>query len=477
MAVMNAAYGAVQQRWRRIETLGRPFRLLIVSDVLMLLAMNVGFVALPWWVARDGGAHDLALYAAILSGVSFFAMPLLSPLGDRYSKRLLVAGGLAAMLVESLCKAALAQAGAYHIEWLILLGVIQMVAMAVILPVSFSIVAELLPAEQLSEGLGYQRSAQALGRLMGPVVGGAVLAAGSVAGALWVNAALLALACVLSLRIVVPPHVAVPRTAAQWLADLRQGLAAKWKIPVERGWTFVSFLVMIFFVPGIGMLVPLKVQSLGLSGGWLGACEAGLSIGMLLGALGGSQWIAEAVGRFRASVGAIFCEGLSLGLMGFTHQPVVLVVAMTMVGLSIATVQTVGHTHRMLAMPQAFRARMTAVNLTVMQVAGILGPGLAGLGLASFHIDEVYVAFGVGLFLVGAGYLRVPGYREFLNLPHDAATGFYARQHPELFPEVEAQPSGPGGVVDGRTGDERGAHEGAVGAGQPSDQAPDKTGR
>jgi hypothetical protein len=87
----------------------------------------------------------------------------------------------------------------------------------------------------------------------------------------------------------------------------------------------------------------------------------------------------------------------------------------------------------MLAMPQDFRARMTAVNMMVMQVAGILGPGIAGIGLAVFHVDQVYAAFGAGLFLVALGYRRVPGYRRFLDMPHDEAVGFYAREHPALF--------------------------------------------
>jgi hypothetical protein len=96
-------------------------------------------------------------------------------------------------------------------------------------------------------------------------------------------------------------------------------------------------------------------------------------------------------------------------------------------------VQTVGHTQRMLAIPQDFRARMTAVNMMVMQVAGILGPGLAGAGLAAFHVDAVYIAFGAGLFLVGLGYRRVPGYRQFLDMPHAEAAGFYGREYPALF--------------------------------------------
>jgi MFS family permease len=416
--------------WNR---LGGPFRAVITADGLMLLALMVAQVAVPWWIAHEGGPKHLALYAGSLALVSFLALPVLSPLGDRVSKQVLLTVGLMAMLLESLLMATMAQVGVYRIEWILLLGVLQQVAMAVITPVSFSIAAELLPPNQLSEGLGYQRSAQALGRLLGPVVGGAILAAADTAAALWVNASLLALACLLASRILLPARQVAAASVAQWMHDLRAGMLAKWKIPTERGWTFVSFLVMIFFGPGIGMLVPLKVQSLGLSGAWLGACEVGLSLGLLLGSLGGSAWLAARVGRFRASTGAILAEGLSLSLLGWTHQPWLLVVALALIGGCVATVQTVGHTHRMLAMPQDFRARMTSVNMMVMQVAGVLGPGLAGVGLAVWHVDHVYLAFGAGLFLVGLGYRWVPGYRRFLGLPHDEAAGFYGREYPALF--------------------------------------------
>lgn len=417
----------------RLQALGRPFRLLLISDALMLLSLMVSHVAVPWWVAHEGGAQDLALYAALLALVSFVALPLLSPLGDRYSKRTLITVGMAAMLVESIALAALAQAGIYHVALIIALQIISVVAMAVIMPASFSIAAELLPPEQLTEGLGYQKSAQAIGRLIGPVLGGAALAAADTAFALWLLVALMVPATALASRIETPTKPVRRHSRAAWMRDLRAGLAAKWQIPMERGWSFVSFLVMVFFVPGVGMLVPLKVQSLGLSGAWLGACEAGLSMGMLLGSLGLSVRIAARTGRFNASFGAILGEGLCLMVMGLTHQPWLLVLAFTGFGLCIATVMMVGHTHRMLAMPPDFRARMTAVNMMVMQVAGALGPGLAGLGLMRWHVDQVYLLFGLGLFVVGLGYMRVPGYRQFLNLPHDQAQGLYGREHPQLF--------------------------------------------
>lgn len=424
----------------RLAALGPAFGLLLLSDMLMLLSLMVGHVVIPWWVAHAGGAADLAIYAAGLSACSFVALPLLSPLGDRVSKRHLLAGGMLAMGIESLVLAAMAQFGSYDLAAIMALELVNVIAMAAIMPASFSIVAELLPADRLTEGLGLQKSAQAVGRLMGPALGGLVLAAAGTAVSLWLHAALLLAGAALAARIevVVPARAAAARA---WLADLRAGLRAKWAIPLERGWTFVSFLVMLFFVPGIGMLVPLKVQSLGLSAVWLGACEASLALGMLLGSLGGSVWIAQRIGRFNASFGAILLEGVAMVIIGLSREPVVIVATFALIGGATATVQMVGQTHRMLAMPQAFRARMTAVNMMVMQIAGVLGPGLAGLmvvhggadGTFAGGVDGTYWLMGLGLFAVGLLYLRVPDYRSFLDLPHAQAEGRYARDYPALF--------------------------------------------
>lgn len=414
--------------------LGRAFRLLLASDMLMLLSLMVGHVAVPWWIVHEGGAVDMAWYAGSMALGSFLALPLLSPLGDRLSKRDLITGGLVLMALQSVLLAALAQQGVYRLGWVIGLELAGVVAMAAIMPASFSIVAELLPAAQLTRGLGQQKSAQAIGRLAGPALGGALLAGVGTAATLWAHAALLGLAALLASRILAPaPAADQAASARRWWAELQAGLRAKWQIPLERGWTFVSFLVMVFFTPGIGMLVPLKVQSLGLSALWLGGCEAALSAGMLVGALGGSVAVARRIGRSRASIGAILCEGVCLLVVGLAHWPVLLLPAFALVGFCISTVQMVGQTHRMLAMPQAFRARMTAVNMMAMQVAGVIGPGLAGSLVAGAGVHWAYAACGVGLFCVGLGYLKVPGYRAFLDLPHEQAEGHYVREHPALF--------------------------------------------
>ena len=87
-----------------------------------------------------------------------------------------------------------------------------------------------------------------------------------------------------------------PGEARHWARELTDGLRAKWVIPVERYWTILSFFTMLFFGPAIGLLVPLRVQSLGWSAAWLGWCEAALSAGMLIGALYAARALTERFG-------------------------------------------------------------------------------------------------------------------------------------------------------------------------------------
>jgi MFS family permease len=415
----------------RFAGLGGPFRWLLLSDALMLLALMVGQVALPWWIASAGGAHDLALYSVVTSAFAIVAMPLLSPLGDRIAKRRLIRGALMAFGAAAVGVALLASMGRYDLRLLIVLGAVPVLAMAALVPATTSFSTELVPPAGLARAMGLQQSAQATGRMIGPAIGGAVLGVAGVAVTLWVYSALLVAAAFTARRL--PLGMPPPGARRAWRAELLAGMRANWRIPIERGWILVNFLSWIFLFPAFTMLVPLKVQSLGLSGTWLGFCEAGLSLGMLLGSLGGSSWLVGRFGRFGTRVGAAVVQGLALALAGATTSGPWLVAGFVVAGFMNAAMVLVGMTHRMLARPQAFRARMVAGVVTATNIAGTIGPALAGTALLHARVGPVFVVFGLVGALAAAGLAIVPGFRAFMALDHEAVDNFYGRTWPEAF--------------------------------------------
>jgi predicted MFS family arabinose efflux permease len=415
--------------------LGPAFRWLMASDALTLLALMVGQVALPWWIATQGGAHDLAVYGVVVAAFAIVAMPLLSPLGDRVPKRRLVVIALCMFAAASVGVATLASVGHYRLVVLIALGVVPVLAMAALVPSISSFTTELVPPASLGRAMGLQQSAQATGRMIGPALGGAVLGLGGIATTLWLNAALLLGAALASRR--VPPGVPPARERRAWRADLMAGMRANWAIPLERGWILVNFLSWIFLFPTFTILLPLKVKALGLSGAWLGFTEAGLSLGMLAGSLGGASWMVARFGRFGTRVGGACVQGVALALAGATTSGPWLVAGFTVAGLMNAAMVLVGMGHRMLARPQAFRARMVAGAVTTTHVASMIGPALAGLALTQAHagIAPVFVAFGLTGAVFSLGLALVPGFRAFMALDHEQVAGFYERCWPEAFRE------------------------------------------
>lgn len=417
----------------QVRSLGPAFGSLLVYETLSVAALMAGEVAVAWWIIHVGGGSDIAFYAGTIAATSLVSLPLLSPLGDRCCKRTLMAASIGMIAIAAFALAALAQTTTYNLPEITALGAVITLASAVHHPASATIVAEMLPPAQLTMGLNLQKSGQTVGRLLGPTIGGIFLAIGTPA-TLWLSFVLLCGCCALIVFVPQTTRLPVSRpTLGEWIAEMRAGFVAKWVIGIERWWTLASFIFAVFLSPSVGLLVALKLASLHLNGSWFGICEAVLSAGILFGTLGGSGWLAVRLGRFNTYTLAAVAISAILVLVGVSHVPAILPLLLAVAGFCLATMQMVGQTHRMLAIPASFRARMMSVHKTVMQVAATIGPAVSGVSLDRIGLDGTYVLFGAIMLVVALGYAAVPGFRSFIRMSHDGVTGLYGRSHPELF--------------------------------------------
>lgn len=418
-----------------LQELGKPFMLVLISEMATLSALMLGNITIAWWIAQHGGARDLATFGVTVAAASLLAIPLLSPLGDRYPKKRLMAIGFIAIAIESVALALLAQTNFYHLYLIIACEMIGVCAMAIIMPCIQTIASELVPAEKLSLAMSMQKVSGSLGGIMGPALGGSVIAASSVASALWVHVALLLIAAFAATRL--PKAATANKPAAlgpaQWLHELKAGLRMKWHIPLERHWTIVTLVIGMFYAPAIGMMAALRVASLGLSAFWLGATNMGIMSGMFLGFLGCASFFSRKLGRFRALIGAAQLRAAALLLVGLTTSPLMLAAAFFMLGISQSTTQFVGVTHRLLAMPPNYRARHASVNTMAWQISSTLGPAVAGTALLHASVAQCYVIFGTLIALLSIGLALIPKMREFLSVDHDVANGWYQREYPAAF--------------------------------------------
>ncbi|STQ91277.1 MFS transporter [Iodobacter fluviatilis] len=416
------------QKW---QGLGTAFPFLLLHDVLAVLSLSAGSVAISWWIATHGGAADLSIFGISSAATMLIALPLLSALGDRHPKSRLMAWGLLAAVTTALGLATMASLGIYNILPIVLIYIVEVVAFAIVRPAAASIAADLVPPERLADALSLQKSAQSVGQLAGPVAGGAIVALSSIPIALWIYTAILLIAALSAFAI--PTLKPASRVRDGWLTEVRAGLRAKWHIPIDRSWTLYAFFCMMFFSPAVGMLLPLKIHSLKLNASWLGATEAALGLGMLIGAFWGAKKVIHAFGRFKACMGALMVSAVTIIGVALSAQGWLLILGFGIAGFSMSVSQLVGQTHRQLAVPDHFRSRFSSVNMMVMQISGMLGPAIAGLTLGFLDISAVYTSFGICLLLITMLFPLVPGIQHFLALDHTEVKDWYGKLYPELF--------------------------------------------
>ncbi|MCE4555611.1 MFS transporter [Pelomonas cellulosilytica] len=407
---------------------------LLAVDVLVLVGELGMAVILPWWITGQGGAAAITTFSVTLAVVGFFIAPAVSPFGDRLCKTCQIRGGLGGLALVAALLTTLSATGAFHVVTLAVLAGLQAGAAAFVDPARETVLAELVAPAQLPTALRLRKALQALGGVLGPLLAGAALGVAGVAPALEGCAGLLLFALAVAWRL---PRTAAapsrPRALGAWWGDLCAGLAAKWHVPMERGWTAVNFIVWIFQGPAVGLLVPLKVQSLGLAGAWLGLSLGALSLGVLLGSLFGAQRLVRRFGRYRVRVGLGCLEGVALAAAGLAGAPGLLLAALLAAGFCNASMSLVGATHRALAIPREYRVRLLAAGAMTTRVAGAIGPALVGAALVHHSVAHVYTVWGLMMAACVLGFLAVPRLREFLSLGHDEIADWYRRQYPAVF--------------------------------------------
>lgn len=424
--------------WRSIPV---PVRRLMLGELFGLLAAAAMHLALAWWISREGGADALARYAAITAFAALLVTPLLSPAGDRWAKRRLIRIGKLVLVLDALGITLLCAAGLYDLRLVCACSLLSVAATALLWPAEASILPELLPADELPAALRLRRGAQALGGLLGPGLGGVMLASAGLKLAMVLNLLLFGCAALAAWQLGSAERPAGAAPSRGWFAEMAAGLRAKWRVRLDRWWTLVGALMMLCLLPATGLLLPLRIQGLGLSAAWFGACSAAMSLGLLAGVAGLAPALIERVARVRALAIALLACAAAIAGIGLCRWAPGLVALFAVIGLGMSVTQLVGQTHRMLAVPEDYRARMSAAHLAIAHLAAALAPALGSALLGVAAVPTVYLLLAAGFSLSGLLLMAVPGLAAFLREDHEGVRGWYRRHYPDAFAPGDCRPS------------------------------------
>jgi hypothetical protein len=230
---VSATAGRVARPWRSLAALRsgplavRSFRLLAGGQFTSTIGDFCYAVALPWLVlSTHGGVVLLGTVLACYGVPRTVLIPVGGILADKVGPRTLM---LAADAARGVLVAVLAVLAARHVASLAALGPIAALIGAgegLFLPASYAIMPSLLDGEQLTAGNAISTAAVQAGSLLGPALGGALVAATHTSTAAFaVDAASFAVsALTLSL---IPPRAAGGSVAAAEAGTAGTGTAGK----------------------------------------------------------------------------------------------------------------------------------------------------------------------------------------------------------------------------------------------------------
>jgi MFS family permease len=277
-------------------------------------------------------------------------------------------------------------------------------------PARQSFVPNLVPREHLPNAISLNTILFQVASVLGPSIGGILIAAMGVGWAYALNAAsfLTVIAALLMMRNA-PERAPGEGTRISWKSAL-DGFRFVFRAPLIRGSMLLDFFAT-FFSSAMALL-PIFAQDILQVGpqayGWLYAAS---SVGALIAGVLMVRWIERIRRRGLVLFTAVFGYGLATIVFGLSRSYWITFLCLAMVGASDTISTVLRNVIRQLSTPDSLRGRMTSVNMLFFMGGPQLGELEAGL---------VAQAFGAPLSVVSGGILCI------------AATGWIAARTPEL---------------------------------------------
>ncbi|RKN48234.1 MFS transporter [Micromonospora endolithica] len=356
-----------------------PLVLLETATLLSGTGNGVAVVALPWLVLERTGSATAAGVVAAATALPLLLSSLVSgTVVDLIGRRrtALVSDALSALSVAAI-PAVDALLG-LNLGWIVALAVLG----AVFDPAGLTARETLLPAAAHAAGWrieranGVHEAIFGLAFLVGPGVGGLLIAAIGPVSTLWVTAAGFTLAVLLIAAVRLPGSGRPERPPSGLWRGTAEGLRFVWRDPLLRTLALVTMVLVALYLPVEGVLLPVWFVEQG-QPARLGTILMAMSAGVVVGAL--ASGVAGRLVRRRTllAVALVVTGGALLGLAFLPAYPVMLVFSV-LVGLAYGPVNPLTNYAMQTRTPERLRGRVVGVMTSFSYAAGPAGYLLAG---------------------------------------------------------------------------------------------------
>lgn len=388
------------------------FRLYFIGLLISVTGMWAQEIAQGWLV------YQITNSAAILGQVTFvMAIPvwLLSPVAgvviDRTPRRMLLFITQTVMMLQAFALAALTFSGHIEVWHIYVLSAVRGIANAFDAPTRQAFYVELVDREDLPNAIALNSTLMSMARIVGPSLGGVVVAALGTAWAFTVNGVtFLAILISLSLMKLKPP-VLEPSDQSP-LADLMEGMRFIWQRRVI-GSLMALVLAVAMFGLTLRVLLPVIVQDvLGRGEVALGMLSAASGIGSLIGVLMVS-YVAALPKRGRIFQVINVLMPITMLAFAASGNYTLALVTIALVGIFQTPQMSLTNILIQSNIPDAIRGRVMAVYTLVIFGTYPVGSLLAGIAAEHFGAPLTVAGSAVAvLLIVIAARLAAPELKE-----------------------------------------------------------------
>jgi MFS family permease len=381
---------------------------------------GIALIALPWIVLELTGEATAAAIVATATALplvvsSVFSGTVVDLLGRR-------ATSMASDLASALSVAAipvLAMTVGLSVPAVAALAAVG----AVFDPAGVTARESMLPDAALRAGLPLQRAngtheaVWGVAFLIGPGVGGVLIALVGAIATLWATTLgfLTAIVLIAAARVPASGRPDGHARPAGLLRGTLEGLRFFWNDRLLRVLGLVSTVVVALYLPIEGVLLPTWFQEQG-APGQLGAVVMALSGGGIVGSLAYGQW-GNRIGRRALYLAAIIGTAVALIAMATLPPTPLLITAAAAIGLMYGPIQPVVNLAAQTRTPPGLRGRVIGVLVAAEYAAGPVGYLTAGPAVDAFGVRPTFLGLAVAVLLVALGMLLLPSLHLLDGLP------------------------------------------------------------
>lgn len=375
------------------------YRLLWIGLLISIAGTQMQVAAILWNI-RDLTDQPIALggigLARILP-VIFFSL-IGGAVADVLNRRMLLFMTQSSMAIFALILAWLSLSGQINLVWIYLLTALSAIVVSFDLPTRQALVPNLVPAQDLPSAFSLNSIAYEVGAIIGPGLGGLIIAYFGVGytylfNAISYGAVLLALILMGQVNQKLSPN---RRAGVSWPA-IKEGIQFILNKPIILSTMVLDFFAT-FFSSASTLLPSFARDVLG-----VGAVEYGwLAAGQSIGAAGAAIVISQMQGIRRQ--GAVFLTsviafGLATIAFGLSSSFILAIIALIGIGAADSVSTILRNTIRQLQTPDYIRGRMTSVNQIFFMGGPQLGEVEAGVVAQLFGIPLAIISGGIGCIL------------------------------------------------------------------------------